>query len=193
MIVVGWDSREGGEDALELGRLLGRSLGADLLRVSVIVTGLSPRARRKLDSDGGRTVVAPSVARGLSDVATEVDAPLVVVGSSHRGRVGQALFGTAAEALAEMAPCPVAVAPRGYATRYAARLMQIETWLDGTPGSEQAATLAARIAAGDHGDVRVRTAPEPGDRAGADSDMLIFGGRTNPHARRPHACALMVV
>ena len=193
MIVVGWDGRDGGEDAVELGRLLALSLGVDRLRVSVIVTGLSPSARRKLDADGERTVVAPSVARGLSDVATEVDATILVVGSSHRGRVGQTLFGTAAEALAEMAPCPVAVAPRGYATRYAARLMQIETWFDGTHGSEQATTLAARIAAGDQGDVRVRTAPGPGDEAGADSDMVIFGGRTNPHARRPHACALMIV
>ena len=193
MIVVGWDDREGGEDAFELGRLLALSLEVALLRVAVIVTGLSPRGHTELDSDGGRTVVAPSVARGLSDVATEVAATLVVVGSSHRGRVGQTLFGTAAETLAEMAPCPLAVAPRGYATRYAARLMQIETWFDGTPGSERATTLAARIAAGDRGDVRVRTAPGPGDQAGADSDMLIFGGRNNPHARRPHACALMVV
>ena len=219
MIVVGSGGGDGGEDALELGRLLASTLRLDVLPVTVTVPGSSHSARSALAKDGRRAVTAASVARGLSDVATEVDATALVVGSSHRGRIGRTLFGTGIEHLAEISPCPLAVAPRGYAKRYALRLARIETSFDGSPASERAVRLAGRLAAGGQGSVRVRVPPDlrhaaercvsamPPDvpyEVDADAsddldaiarhrgDMLIVG-RDDPHARRPHASALLML
>jgi len=157
MVIVGWDGSAGGEDALELGRLLAFALGDDYAAVSVMVTGASPHARTELDDGrGARVVVAPSVAVGLNDVAVEEGATAVVVGSSHRSALGRVMFGTDAEHLARIISCPVAVAPRGFARRYAARLHNIEAEFDGSPQSRRALDLAARIAEGNGGSVRVR-------------------------------------
>lgn len=157
MVIVGWDGSPGGEDALELGRLLATALEDEHSAVSVMVTGASPHTRAELDGGpGGRVVVAPSVAVGLNDVALEENAAAVVVGSSHRSALGRVLFGTDAEHLARIISCPVAVAPRGFARRYAARLRRIDVDYDGSPQSRRALDLAARIAQSDDGSVRVR-------------------------------------
>ena len=183
MIVVGWDGADGGEDAVELGRQLAFCLGAEIVQVSVIVTGASPRGRGALVRNGGRTVVAPSVAQGLSEVASEVAATAIVVGSSQRGRIGRTLFGTALNQLADISPCPIAVAPRGYAKRYASRLRRIETAVDESPASQNAVEVAHRIAAGDRGHVQASY---------DDADIRIFADRSDPRARHPHACALLI-
>jgi nucleotide-binding universal stress UspA family protein len=56
---------------------------------------------------------APSRARGLQDLAEKLAPAILVLGSTHRGRVGRVLIGGTAEHLLHGAPCPVAVAPRG--------------------------------------------------------------------------------
>lgn len=165
MVVVGDDDDAGGDDAMELGRLLATTLAVDVLPVSVIVTGSSPRARSELERGGGRLVVAPSVARGLTDVANEVDARAVVVGSSRRGRIGRIAFGTGAEHLAKVAQCPVAIAPSGFARRYASRLRRVETSFDGSPGSAAALALAGMLASAEHGCVLIHAAREVRDTA----------------------------
>jgi nucleotide-binding universal stress UspA family protein len=55
----------------------------------------------------------PSPARVLHDAAVELDARMVVVGSTHRGPVGRVAPGTTAERLMHGAPCPVAIVPAG--------------------------------------------------------------------------------
>jgi nucleotide-binding universal stress UspA family protein len=52
--------------------------------------------------------------RGLRAAAERLDASLLVVGASHRGRVGRVVPGEAAERLLHAAPCALAVAPRDY-------------------------------------------------------------------------------
>ena len=59
--------------------------------------------------------VGGSPARQLNRLAHEREADLIVVGSTHHGPVGQVLAGTLADRLMNGSPCPVAVAPRGYA------------------------------------------------------------------------------
>jgi nucleotide-binding universal stress UspA family protein len=50
----------------------------------------------------------------LQELAEKLDAIAMVVGSSHHGPVGRVLAGDVAAGLLHGAPCPVAVAPRGY-------------------------------------------------------------------------------
>jgi nucleotide-binding universal stress UspA family protein len=64
-----------------------------------------------------RTVPGTSAARALHEAAEQEDAGLLVVGSSRRGPVGRVLPGSTAERLLHGAPCPIAVAPRGWTAR----------------------------------------------------------------------------
>jgi nucleotide-binding universal stress UspA family protein len=52
--------------------------------------------------------------RGLRATAERLDASLLVMGASHRGRLGRVVPGGAAERLLHAAPCALAVAPRDY-------------------------------------------------------------------------------
>jgi nucleotide-binding universal stress UspA family protein len=60
------------------------------------------------------TTGGASVPAALHALARERDAALIVVGSTARGRPGRVLTGSTAERLLQGAPCPVAIAPRGY-------------------------------------------------------------------------------
>jgi nucleotide-binding universal stress UspA family protein len=58
-----------------------------------------------------------SPARALQLVAEEIHADLIVVGSAHRGAAGRLLAGSVGRSVLAGAPCPVAVAPKGYEGR----------------------------------------------------------------------------
>ena len=55
-----------------------------------------------------------SVPTGLTDLAAEIGAELVVVGSSSSGLLGRVALGSVTERLVHTAAVPVAIAPRGY-------------------------------------------------------------------------------
>src|SRR5689334_21553096 len=78
-------------------------------------------ARRFLEGRGAtasfRVVGAHSAAHGLDDVAEELGAWMIVVGSAQRGARRRILAGSTAERLLHGASCPVAVAPRGLRER----------------------------------------------------------------------------
>jgi nucleotide-binding universal stress UspA family protein len=59
-------------------------------------------------------VQSGSAAHAMKQTASEVGAGLMVVGSSHRGTLGRIALGSTADRVVEGAPCPVAVAPRGF-------------------------------------------------------------------------------
>lgn len=61
-----------------------------------------------------RAIPDVSPARALQAAAQELNADLIVVGSSHHGPIGRLLSGSVARGTLSGAPCPVAVAPRGY-------------------------------------------------------------------------------
>lgn len=130
------------------------------------------------DADWLRLAVAPghSPAHGLHDYAEDNDADLVVVGSSHRGKVGQTLAGTVGHRLLNGAPCPVAIAPRGYRDRPATRVTAVVVGVDGSHESDLAIPVAAELAksTGAHLEL-VAVAQDPvvvyGKGAGAFSGM----------------------
>jgi nucleotide-binding universal stress UspA family protein len=78
---------------------------------------LQSAARLAALADGARTLCRanPSPVRMLHEAAEELGAGMIVVGSSHRGPAGRVVPGGVGERLLHGAPCPVAIAPRGYA------------------------------------------------------------------------------
>jgi nucleotide-binding universal stress UspA family protein len=90
-----------------------------------------------------RTAIVPgrSPAHGLHDLAVAEAATLIVVGSTHTGRLGRVRPGATGEKLLLGAPCAVAVAPHGYRTRLDGVLTRIGVAYDGS--SEASAAFAA--------------------------------------------------
>ena len=167
-IVIGYDGRERGGDAIALAERLrdprqgGLTLVAAYLVTALPVEQLAIQERRdlvELEAEASlaeaRALLAPDVpvrvsvvpaaspARALTELAEHDHADLVVVGSSHRGRVGRVIPGTTAERLLHGAPCAVAVAPRGYAGD---ELRHIGVAYDGSPEAEAALDTAEAIA-----------------------------------------------
>ena len=69
---------------------------------------------------------ALELAQHLAHVAADLSASVIVLGSGHRG----------ADDLLRTASCFVAVAPRGYARRYANRLEHVVAAFDGPPDAD---------------------------------------------------------
>ncbi|HEY8466257.1 MAG TPA: universal stress protein [Solirubrobacterales bacterium] len=165
-ILVGYDGRENGDDALRFARELAAIEGAQLHVVAALdyaplpiavdayeraleehfdeiferaaqVLGETPFERRPV-SDG-------SPARALNDRAEHEEADLIVVGSTHRGRLGRVYPGSVADRLLNGAPCPVVVVPRGYAPERPG-LGLVGVGYDGSPESRTALASARHFA-----------------------------------------------
>src|SRR3954451_22633553 len=78
-----------------------------------ILRGAVRRLHEDLDVET-RIVIDLSVPHGLHALARDEAASLIVVGSTSRGGAEHVLIGSTAERLLHGAPCPVALAPRGY-------------------------------------------------------------------------------
>jgi nucleotide-binding universal stress UspA family protein len=163
-IVVGYDDREPARDALALARRLARATSARLLVAHVAAfesffDEIEPRHWERVlgairdeaehavraAAEGitdvparGMTVYGHSAAQALTSLASDEDAQLLVVGSSHHGRLGRVVPGSTAERLLQGSPCPVAVAPRGFAQLRDARLEVIGCGFDGSRESHAA-------------------------------------------------------
>jgi nucleotide-binding universal stress UspA family protein len=163
-IVVGFDAGVESDDALALGHALAEPDRAQLHVAIVLprapvpfeeaIAGgqLSEQLDRELyasatrqlggsesvraNLDGARA--GRSAARALYEYAEEREADLIVVGSSHRGKLGRALIGSVAESLLRGAPCAVAVAPRGFARREHHGFDLIGVAYDGSPEADLA-------------------------------------------------------
>ena len=75
------------------------------------------RVVSQLPGDLDMTVLvhqSTSIPTGLTDLASEHNAELVVVGSSSSGLLGRVALGSVTERLVHTAAVPVAIAPRGY-------------------------------------------------------------------------------
>jgi nucleotide-binding universal stress UspA family protein len=161
-LVVGYDGTEQAKDALALASQLRAGDGVVMAACVYPATGpgrgqqLEPvlaeaagetlaEARKQIDADwlSLQAVLGHSPAHGLHVLTEEAEADLVVVGSSHRGDVGRVLAGSTGERLLNGSPCPVAVAPKGFAARAGAPRM-IGVAFD---GSEEAATALREGAA----------------------------------------------
>ncbi|MFG1606655.1 universal stress protein [Actinoplanes sp. NPDC049265] len=137
-VVTGVDGQACGTDALRLGRWLADSLGGPLI---VAVVHAAPAAlgsgrvdaewvadrhraaeavlngaRESLKDAPGeaeyRAVASTSAAHGLHDLAEEVDASIIVVGSKLSGAKNRLFAGSTAERLLAGSQWPIAVAPQ---------------------------------------------------------------------------------
>lgn len=86
-----------------------------------------------------------SASRAMHEHAEKTGTAVLVVGSSARAAIGRIALGSTVERLLSGAPCPVAVAPRGY-SRYASSLSTVAVAYDGSPESETALQTGAMIA-----------------------------------------------
>jgi nucleotide-binding universal stress UspA family protein len=183
-IIVGVDGSEGSRDAIALASRLAGITGAELMLVNVFPYDTHPsralnrtfendlrqiseelleRLRSELGDETAeiKAVPNPSSAHGLHALAEQADARLIVVGSTHTGRAGRVLPGSTGERLLHGAPCPVAVAPKGYAERVGDEHGIIGCGYDGSLSSQQALAAAQRIAAATGARLRVIRAFQP--------------------------------
>ena len=139
-ILIGVDGSERSDDAVAFGRALALAADAPVtLAMAHRSEPLRPGAEEHeafLRDDAERTlvrlaaalddvrdlelrplVVNTSPAHALQATAEQEQAGIIVVGSSHTGRLGRVLPGSTAERLLHGAPCPVAVVPLGYRTQ----------------------------------------------------------------------------
>ena len=128
-----------------------------------------------------RAIPSDSAARVLSEVAEAEQADLVVVGSSRRSALGRLLPGTTAERLLHDAPCPVAVAPRGYS---GGDIRRIGVAYDGSPEAEAALQAAEALALELRAALTVYCVVEPSSRQGA-RDLLQEVAADAPAGIRP--------
>ena len=87
---------------------------------------------------------APAVA--LQRLALRDEASAIVVGSSHRGSIGRVVPGGVAQRLLSGAPCPVVVAPDGFAKREPRPLATIGCGFDDSDGARLAWQAACALA-----------------------------------------------
>jgi nucleotide-binding universal stress UspA family protein len=180
-IVVGYDGRLEGRDAVALGATLARALDEPLLVGCVhqspeTALGLSAAELRaeaeRTAAEGAANapadlerlhaaVLGRSPAQGLHAFAEDHPPTALVVGSSHRGRLGRVIAGRVASRLLAGSACPVAVAPRGYARRPDTQLRSIGVGFDDSPESWNAIQRAAAIGVAAGATLRVIHALQP--------------------------------
>ncbi len=182
-LIVGYDGTDRAHDALALARRLVYATGADMILANVypgrphsdVGKGddhayfdlMRRDAERVLaEAHAGvhaelRAVAASSPARGLHDLADEMGAEFIVLGSTHRGKLGLIEPGSTGERLLHGAPCAVAVAPVGYAEHSTDRLGCIAVGCNGTPESQMAVEAGIEFARELEASLRIISAVEP--------------------------------
>ena len=178
-ILVGYDDSDQAKDALAFGKQLADATGAELVVAGVFVVhpmwhgGIDPTIRdeevifaRKLEAAANSVhaaaepVPSTSPARGLHEIAEETNADLIVVGSTHRGRIGRVVAGSVGVALLHGAPCAVAIAPRGYRER-AREISAIAVGFDGSAEAGLALMAASELAAATGAKLKLISVAEP--------------------------------
>lgn len=198
-IVVGYDGTDQALDALAFAGALSAGTGAKVVagciielqsvgwpiennwlhvpreRAEEIVRGAADSGMVAADRLETPVGVATSAARGLQALAEDTQADLIVVGSAHRSRAGQALAGSVGHRLLHGAPCAVAVATAGLAAREANAIRQIVVGFDGSAESLHALDAAIGLAEATGARIRLAVVAEPpaaahgkggGERAG---------------------------
>jgi nucleotide-binding universal stress UspA family protein len=169
-VLVGYDGSETADDAIALARTLGQIDDGRVIAVRrhwhapVGAPTTVEDVRGDLDRVGAdielRAVSASSAARALHDVAEEIEADLIVVGSTHRGAVGRVFPGPTGDRLLHGAPCAVAMAPIGYRDGAPGLPVRIGVAYCEAPEAEFALREALAIAAATGGRVEVMHAFE---------------------------------
>jgi nucleotide-binding universal stress UspA family protein len=173
-LVVGIDPDGRGRAATELGGMLARSAGEDLVLCAVLPSPWPPSparvdaeyqahlervAQETLREAGARlpgdvraeTVLerTRSAPAGLLEVAERVDAGLIAIASSPAGPLGRVVLGSVSARLMHSSPRPVALAPRGFRAREGARVTRVTAAYGGSDDDLvlAAAGVTARVGA----------------------------------------------
>jgi nucleotide-binding universal stress UspA family protein len=192
--IAGHDGTDRGRDAVALATRLASLYDAEVVAVHVVPVP-SVRDRFELPPrepvEGARTVHASSPAAGLHQVCADEGAGLVTIGSTHRGRIGSVLAGSAAERLLSGSPCPVAIAPAGYAAD-GAGIARVVVGCDGSDESQVALAVAADVARRAGARLRIVSVTEPVTPLVTPQavDLTVLGEAIEAHAKRVLAEAL---
>jgi nucleotide-binding universal stress UspA family protein len=168
-VVIGYDGRPGAADALALGSSWASQLGSRAV-VVMVYPGPAPISPGRVDAEwvadrraeaerlldearqlaaGSdmefRAVGSGSASHGLQDVAEELEASLIVLGSPQRPQPLRVAATTEDRVIAG-APCPVAIPPRGWRDRPAQQLARIGVAFVPTPDGQEALRVAASFA-----------------------------------------------
>jgi nucleotide-binding universal stress UspA family protein len=170
-VVVGFDGTPSAEDALALARACARVLGTTLV-VATVHPAPAPISSGRVDAEwvsdrhhhaeeilGAarrllvdvqpveyRVVASSSAAHGLHDIAEELDASVIVVGSSRSAAEQRLFAGSTADRLLAGSRAPVGVAPCGMRNRDLGVLQRIGVAYIDTPDAHAALDLAVRLA-----------------------------------------------
>ncbi len=134
-VIVGFDGTDTGHDGLALSMGLAKAFGSHVVvayvydeelsassreaaaelaaHAEAILAGARERVSQVLEVEF-RGLAARSPAHGLHDLALREGADLIVIGSRRLGPWTREALGGVSENVSRAAPCPVAVAPRGY-------------------------------------------------------------------------------
>src|SRR4249920_2162655 len=178
-IIVSYDDTDNDRDALALGRLLAIG-GAELSLAYVRHSqggALEQKEAEALLAHGAESVGAPDMPRhvvvnpgtsvGLSELAEQESADVIVFGSEYRTAPGTVKPGISAHKLLLGGPAAIAVAPSGLHTRSSVSVNTIRVIDEGDEAARQTATsLAEALGA---------TVAERG--AGGPVDLLVVGSR----------------
>ncbi len=171
-IAVAFTAQDSGTSALELASVLSLSIREPLVVTVVVTTPHAAGAPEFVDGDylgpltaWGQSVldqargavppgieatyevrVASSIPAGLLDVAADVDASAVVLGSSSKGPLGRISFGSVTDRLVHSAPLPVLLAPRGYRSAPTSQIRRVSIGLGGSGGVAHVAAVGAQLA-----------------------------------------------
>jgi nucleotide-binding universal stress UspA family protein len=164
-IVVGVSGRDEALDALRLAREMAVAERDRLIAVAAFVYGDAPtdldlpearaafyaemEKRTNEALEGLTHTFAPvdeSPARALQTAADDEKAEMIVIGSTHRGPLGRVLAGSVGQRLLHGAPCPVAVAPRGYSADEHGPIERIAVGYNGQPECDLALAEALEVA-----------------------------------------------
>ncbi len=170
--LVGYVPDDSGIDALVLARLLNQPPQAANLAVCTVVpqtaTGgdaaygaagyaeyvgeqVEATQRRVQEQLGGLDTTfsvrqAQSAAIGLLEVAEELDAALLILGSARAGLLGRYVVGSVAGALQHASPVPLAFAPEGFADSAGSRITRISCGYSESADTEDAVRAGVQLA-----------------------------------------------
>ncbi len=171
-IVVGVDPDGHSRASLHLSAMFARSAGEDLVVCAVLPQPWPPSparvdaeyrghlermadealalARDRLPDDVPAEylhVHARSAPGALIDLAERREARVIVVGSSANGPMGRVSLGSVGSRLMHSSPIPVGIAPRGFRTRPAARVVRVTAAYGGSEGAGDLVVAAGEVAA----------------------------------------------
>ncbi|RYU09684.1 universal stress protein [Nocardioides iriomotensis] len=203
-IIVGYATDERGGAALNLGVMLARSSGEDLLVTCVVpapwVPGMAridaeyrsalndtadsalDQARAGIPADVPARFVrhsARSAPVGLLELAARRAADLVVLGSSSAGGFGHIALGSVSDRLLHSSPVPLAVAPRGYRCRPGGTVDRVTVAYGESSQAESLVVAAGSVAALMHAALRIASfavwsRPDYTTTLGTDSEDLVL-------------------